>query len=335
MERYIAVDSGKFATKIAWANDKLDGYQKGQFRTRMSSGNFDDDAIEAGTYVCEIDGKIMKIGNGALQDATLETSKKSEVHKYCTLLAIALTTSPNEIDNVHVAIGIPVSEYKIVEKRLEYKNYILPDGEVTVKYRAQKGDIETRTFKIVSKYAYPESAGGLYLDMKKNADIAGVIDIGNLNVNATYFISGDPDPGCSTTAELGGQILISNLAAELSATFSRCDERLVSKILKSPADERFLHPIKPDSTIEAESKKFIKNSLIKHVRQIRRLCDSKGWGLDYMPLTFIGGTSALLKDEIVEVFGPEAIIPDRPEFANVIGFLRRMIAWEKDFLLPI
>ena len=49
MERYIAVDSGKFATKIAWANNDFDGFQKGQFRTRMSRGNFEDDAIENGT----------------------------------------------------------------------------------------------------------------------------------------------------------------------------------------------------------------------------------------------------------------------------------------------
>ena len=335
MERYIAVDSGKFATKIAWANEDFTGFQKGMFRTRMGHGSFEDDAIEYGTYVCEIDGKVMKIGNGALQDASLETSKKSEVHKYSTLLAIALIASPNEIDDIHCAIGIPVGEYKVVEKRNEYRDYILPSGSVTVKYKSQRGDVEERTFNIVKKYVYPESAGGIYLDIKRNMDTAAVIDIGNLNVNATYFSNKEPDFSCSVTSEFGGQILINGLVSELSSAFTRCDERNVGKLLKGPIEDRYLHPVSPNPQVEEGSRILIDEYLLDHVKKIRRTCDSKGWALDYMPVTFIGGTSALLRKEIYEVFGEEAFIPEKPEFANAIGFLRRMIAWEKDVLLPI
>lgn len=335
MERYIAVDSGKFATKIAWANDDFKGYQKGQFRTRMSHGNFEDDAIENGTYVCEIDGVVMKIGNGAAQDASLETTKKSEIHKYCTLLAIALVVSPDAIDDVHCAIGSPSSEYKVVEKRNEYRDYILPEGQVTVKYKMQKGGIETRTFNIVKKYVYTESAGGIYLDIKRNMDTAAVIDIGNLNVNATYFANKEPDFSCSMTSELGGQILISGLAAELSSAFTRCDERVVGRLLKGPLEDRYLHPVSPNPQIEEESRLLISDYLMDHIKKIRRTCDSKGWALDYMPVTFIGGTSALLTNEIHAVFGDEAFIPEKPEIANALGFLRRMVAWEKEILIPI
>lgn len=335
MERFIAVDSGKFATKIAWAEDNFTGYQKGQFRTRMGTGTFEDDAIENGTYVCEIDGNVMKIGNGAAQDAALETSKRSEIHKYCTLLAIALVVSPDETDDVYCAIGIPAGEYKVVEKRNEYRDYILPEGPITVKYKMQRGGIETRTFNIVKKYVYPESAGGIYLDIKRNMDTAAVVDIGNLNVNTTYFANKEPDFSCSMTSELGGQILISGLAAELSSTFTRCDERVVGKLLKGPLEERYLHPVSPNPQVEEGSKLLIDEYLIDHVKKIRRICDSKGWALDYMPVTFIGGTSALLRDEIHAVFGEEAFIPERPEIANALGFLRRMVAWEKELLLPI
>lgn len=335
MERFIAVDSGKFATKLTWANNDFKGYQKGQFRTKMSHGSFEDDAIESGTYVCEIDGTVMKIGNGAIQETSLETSKKSDIHKYCTLLAIALVVSPNEVDDVHCAIGIPLSEFKNVEKRNEYRDFILPDGPITVKYKNQKSGIETRTFKIVKKYVYPESAGGIYLDIKRNMDTAAVIDIGNLNVNATYFVNKEPDFTCSMTSELGGQILISGLADELSSAFTRCDERLVWKLLKGPLEERYLHPVRPNPQIEEESRLLITDYLMNHVKKIKRTCDSKGWALDYMPITFIGGTSALLRNEIHAVFGEGAFIPDKPEIANALGFLRRMIAWEKDVLLPI
>lgn len=333
MDKYIAVDSGKFATKIAMATDDLKSYTKGRFRTKVSEGNFDDDAIENNTYVCEIDGKVVKIGNGALLDAELETSKKSETHRFCTLLAIALFVDDG--DDVHAAIGIPMSDYVNVEKRLEFKNYILPDGKVTVKYKTQKTDITAKTFNIVSKYVYPESGGGIYLDMVKNKDAAAVIDMGNLNVNATYFLNFEPDIACSITAELGGQILINQLAAELTSKYSRCDARLVSSILKAAPEERYLHPVRPNPEIEEGSKKLIKENLLRYVKEIKRLCDVKNWSLDYMTITFIGGTSDLLRNEIKEIFGDSAIIPERPEFANVIGFLRRLVAWEKDTIIEL
>ena len=46
--------------------------------------------------------------------------------------------------------------------------------------------------------------------------------------------------------------------------------------------------------------------------------------VDYMELYFIGGTSLLLADQIMEVFGKGIYIPHRPEFANCLGFLRVM-----------
>ena len=333
MEKFIAVDSGKFATKFAWASDDLKSYSLGRFRTKMSHGSFDDDAIESGTWVCEIDGKVMKLGNGALQDADLESSKMNDMHRACTILAIALVV--NDGDDVKVAIGCPMNEYSNVEKRVAYKNFILPTGQVKVRYKAQRGDIITKSFNITGKYVYPESAGGLYLDMVRNKDVAAIVDIGNLNVNASYFTNFEPDFNYSLTSEMGGQILISNLAAELSASFTRCDERLVSGILKAPLTERYLHPVRPDKEIEEKSKALITEALTRHVKLIRRMCDSKNWPLDYMQLTFIGGTSALLENEIRQVFGEEVIIPDRPEYANAIGFLRRLIAWEKDTILPL
>jgi plasmid segregation protein ParM len=137
------------------------------------------------------------------------------------------------------------------------------------------------------------------------------------------------------TSELGGQILISGLAAELSSAFTRCDERVVGKLLKGPWEERYLHPVSQNPQVEEGSRLLINEYLTDHVKKIRRICDSKGWALDYMPVTFIGGTSALLRKEISAVFGEEAFIPEKPEIANALGFLRRMVAWEKEILLPI
>lgn len=53
MRRYIAVDSGKFATKFAEYDPKKDKVKKYSIRTRVSEGDFRDDAIEKSTVVVE------------------------------------------------------------------------------------------------------------------------------------------------------------------------------------------------------------------------------------------------------------------------------------------
>lgn len=327
MERFIAIDSGKYATKIATYDDKEDKVVVGKFRTKISPGNFLDDALETSTVIAEYDGKIFKIGNGALQEAELNTSKASEIHKISVLTAIAMNVSDNEVDDVHAAIGIPVKEWENVEKRNEYKHYILPDEMVEMKIML-KSETEpiTKRFRIVSKHVYPESQGALFLKSVApySNDTVGVIDIGNLNINGTCWTMRELDRQYSLTDELGGNILISGLSQELSAAFSRCDENYVAKVLKQPKDKRMLVPNRPNPEIESSSKALIDEYLINHIKQIKRRCDSKHWSLDFMTLVFIGGTSDLLVNEIKSVFGDDVIIPNKPEYANVAGFLRVM-----------
>lgn len=45
-ERYISIDSGKFASKISEYIPEYDGIRKFQIRTKVSEGDFRDDAIE-------------------------------------------------------------------------------------------------------------------------------------------------------------------------------------------------------------------------------------------------------------------------------------------------
>ena len=119
-DKYLAIDCGKFGTKMAIYNPETDTVLKFTFRTMLDNGNFDDDALERNTFIAEYDGKVYKIGNGATREAALETSKMSEIHKVTTLCAIALVA--NNGDNVHIAIGCPIKDYEIVDKRNEYNN---------------------------------------------------------------------------------------------------------------------------------------------------------------------------------------------------------------------
>ena len=76
MERYIAVDAGKFAVKACEYQREEDKVVDFTFQTKMSDGDFRDDALEKNTYLAEVNGVTYKIGNGARgTGADLETSK--------------------------------------------------------------------------------------------------------------------------------------------------------------------------------------------------------------------------------------------------------------------
>ena len=337
-DRYIAVDCGKFGTKVAIYNSETNHISKFQFRTMMDNGNFLDDALERNTFIAEYDGKTYKVGNGATKEATLETTKTSEIHKVATLCAIALLV--NDGDNVHVAIGCPVKVFEVVEKRIEYKDFILPQGEVTIKLKI-KSDAEpiTKTFNIIptSRFVYPETAGVLYLDMKKYADnTCGIIDIGGLNSNGCQYEDFEILHKYSFTNEFGGNNLVSGLSQDLTSAFgARCSEDYIRKLIRLPLDQRKLVPNNGNAEIQEKSKNIITEYMIDYVKDIKRSCDAKNWPLEYMDLTFVGGTTKILENEIKKVFGENIYIPQNPEYANVLGFLRRLCAKELGITIEI
>ena len=124
MDRYLAIDSGKNATKVAIYDPEKNSTKKLAFLTKIGDGDFSDDSIESGTFLAEMDGKVYKVGKGAKFNAELETSKMTDIHKICTLSAIAMCLSADEENTVHVAIGIPVKEFENVEKRNAYRRKI-------------------------------------------------------------------------------------------------------------------------------------------------------------------------------------------------------------------
>lgn len=337
MKRFIAVDAGKFGTKIAeWdAAKKL--VRKEQFRTKMGKGDMRDDAIEQDTFLAQIGDVTYKLGNGARGNgAELETSKKSDIHRICTLAAIAKLCSVNETDEVCVAIGLPAKEWAEVNKREEYKAYILPEGEQTIKIKTRNdANPVEKKFTIKQRFVFPESIGALFMDDSPevtSTSYVGVLDIGNLNLNATIWQGIELQQDESLTDELGGANLIHEVSQELSAKFTRCDEKLVASILKKKPSGRYLTPNNGNTEIMEQSRALIKELLKNYAERIKRCCDNRKWSLDYMKLVAIGGTSLVIADELKEVFGTITILKD-PHYCNVLGYLRMMCS--KDSVLGI
>lgn len=330
-EKYVAVDSGKYQTKLCTYEKGAD-MKRQKFRTKISPGTFDDDMIGAGTFIVQVDGgDVFKIGREAKQEAVLESSKKSEIHKICTLAAIALSCGSGEHDGVNVAIGIPYQICQVPEERLDYKKYILgaPGEKHTVKIKTNgNADPVTSVFTINRQLVYPEGIGVLYEHPSKfNDGPTGIVDIGNLNINALHTASFDVFGESCFSDELGGKILIANLAQTLTSELgSRCDENLVAATLLKEKDARHLTSKKGNTDLEKKSREIIDREVLEHVAAIKRGCDSKHWPIEFMNTVCLGGTAKLLRNEIYEVFGEDTFIPDQPEYVNVCGFLKKMCA---------
>lgn len=325
MEKYIAVDAGKGSTKIAYYAQGCTSAKAVLFRTKVSAGDFRDDALEQHTILMEYEGVTYKIGNGATREATQETTKQDDIHRLCAIASIAMCCSSKEKEVVHAAIGMPVNEWENVAKRVAFKDYIFPKGEVHVKLKiSSDSPVVEKVFTIASTHVYPETQGALFIDEETKLGKVGVIDLGHKNNNCTIWEEGELQHKYSITGNLGGGRLSANIARALTKEFTYCDEDTVIRLLAGPKDERFLHSNRHDESVENRSREIINEELLKHVKDIRRACDLAEWPVDYMSLYFIGGTSTILSDQVIDVFGNGIYIPHRPEFANALGFLRVM-----------
>ncbi|MCR5670692.1 MAG: ParM/StbA family protein [Butyrivibrio sp.] len=330
MERFIAVDSGKYATKVAEYNAKKESIRTFSIRTKVSDGDFRDDAIEEHTVVIKIGDATYKVGNGARgQGVALETDKKTDTHKICVLTALATVASANEVDEMNVSVGMPTLDWAQPGKRDDFKKFILPEGEITVELKKDSNsEVVKKTFKIKNRYVFPESSGAIWQDEVAETlsptSIIGVLDIGNLNLNATLWQGTEPIIDKSTTADLGGALLIRELSQEISANIVPCNELITANIIKS--EERAL-PAGTNVTDEQRenSRQLIKKVLLEHARKVRRVCNTKDWSLDVMKIVAIGGTAKDIEDELKEVFGNIGILPN-PTFCNALGYLRMMCA---------
>ena len=339
MKRFVAVDTGKYATKVALYDEKKDATKRFQIRTAHCEGDFRDDAVEDNTVIIQIgDGEVYKVGNGARGiGAELITDKKLDVHRICALTALASIASVKEEDEMVVAVLLPAKEWANVGKREDFREFILPTGKVTAKIKA-KGDapIQTKTFTIKKKYVFPESMGALFMDETiarvSPTSVMGVLDIGNLNLNATLWQGKDLVQDSSLTADLGGSILISELAQEISTNVTTCNEMIAAIILKTGE-------LPTGMNVSAEQRDAILKIVAKvkkqHAEKVKRNCHSKNWSLDLMGIVAIGGTSKDIEAELKSVFGENLVVLANSEYVNVLGALRMMCAREFDKLVNI
>ena len=312
--KLIAVDCGKAETKVY-------GYdmRTGQIRNEVirSRAEHADDLVKLslreGSHIVtfakpdkDMEGEWTI---GALGGQTsYSNSKMDHIHKIMTLLAIALVTDNG--DSVSVSIGCPMSVFSNDIEKKQYADYILPNGRVDLVVDGQEHYFYIEKDRCM---VFPESFGALFLFEDKFEGKAGVIDIGGLNVNASFFLDKTLDPYNSKTEKLGYYALISLLRNRLNAY---CDASFDDNMVEHFLKQGYVDKMK-------ETAKIIEEVMEQHVARIERVL--KDWDRASTTLIFIGGTSKLLQKQIMNQFGKTAVIPEDANLINSRGFLRAMI----------
>lgn len=324
-KKFVSVDPGKGDTKVSVYDADKKRISTYIYNTKYSEGDFCDDALESNTFIAEIDGKTFKVGNGALQSAALEVTKMADIHKFSTLVALAMVAETGKTEELDVVLGCPLSEYSVPKKRKEYMDYMLPDGVVSVKLKTKSDkEPEVRKFKIASKKVLPETSGIFFMELDSyDGESVGVIDIGNGTAIGAIYSDYEIDHAYDFTSLQGGGILVSSLSELLTASYSRYNNKYTLKLLTKPYAERKLPLGDPEK--EQESQKLIHDHIINHLKEVKQSCNAKQWSLEFMPIIFGGGTSLMLKNEIVEVFGNHITFSKHDVHANSLGFLRRLV----------
>nr|WP_297704062.1 ParM/StbA family protein [uncultured Butyrivibrio sp.] len=309
----LAVDSGKYATKLALANNGVIIHQS--IRTKMDEGvSKMDFSKQSSTYEVEFEGERYLLGEQA-ETMSADTKKDQPMHKIATYVMIALNTGNG--DHVNLAIGCPLSVYGNKTARNLYKEYIAKNN-TTVNIRV---DGRPRMFVIDKVYVYPESSGIIYLNSSKYANkTVGVIDIGGLNANCCIYKQLVPQPTETMfTAKSGGNMLTQNIIKTLESVCNGGDQ----------IGEYMYDQIMQDGVLEGhpESADIIKEKKLEHVKHLFEDCQHHKWSPNVTPIVFTGGTSKCLKDEIATVFKLADLdnLDNEAEYKNVDGFLMQML----------
>lgn len=315
----ISVDAGKDMTKTC-IKDENGEYLLDSFRSRIY--DMADGEVEAlsndlsKTFEVELNGNKYLVGDaGTKQEFT--TSKTDDINKICQYVAITRFINPGEVVEVDLVTGCPASIYKNSVLRQEYIDNIKGSGtvEITVDGKIYK-------FKFNSITVRPEGSGIILLNpelfINKNTI---VFDIGGQNLNISVFDNLAIDPDRMLTKNAGGITIEQTL---INAFETKGIENLTNNVIRTAIINRKLK----NKTIEEEVTTAVINSEInKYIETyILNELDKNAINHELYDKVFIGGTSFMIKDYLLEYFDDAVFMEDMKssQFANAKGFYEMM-----------
>lgn len=320
MIKRISIDTGKSTTKIV-AESKGNTSRHLSFISAIQEGA---DCTEDKTnHILKYEGKTYLVGSQAKSYMEIDNSKNSDLHKICVMTALALSCDSG--DKADAVIGCPLTNYYSIEQRSLYRQNILPPGKHVVEIDGTK-----KTIEIANSSVRPESFGAvLYKPALFSGRTVNVVDIGGLNVNAVSYSDAILNQGTITTVQLGGIALCEE---SLHALHKVANEKMASALDSLSAEQIEEHVVRGYHPKIDGSREAIAKARKKIVQDIFSTLKKKNFDFTN-DFVFIGGTSLLLKNELIEIFGDDCtFIADSLEemqFINAEGFYRSIRKKEK------
>lgn len=295
----ISIDPGKYATKAMSKSQRL------TFRTKLSlDPNID---ITGNSYKVQFQNQAYIVGEMA-EEQSYDVSKASIVHKLATYTAISQLAYDHRIQLV---LGCPLSIYKNPDQKSRYKDYIWDNHNVAITVNAAPYD-----FTIDNILILPESCGIVYLypSLFKNKRVA-VIDLGGLNMNFCIYDNYIHQVSSMFTLNLGGYDLEAKLLNELSSSYN---------MVLNQQDARYIMQqggLKLNGKIDNGSITLVNEIVEAYLSKVLQAVKMHNFNLSTLDVCFVGGTSKLIENKIVEQV-PHAYIPENSEWCNSEGFYK-------------
>lgn len=300
--KVIAIDSGKNNMKSIYNNTAFIYKNKIDAKHRDGLNNL--------TWNVLYKGLPYYVGDGA-SDSDLAEGKGSLEHKIQTLTTIANYLDPNEKnDNVVVIYGESLDFYFNEEHKQKLVDSLEGKHSITI-YR--DGNPVEYNFEIVKAHILPEGIGHIVnniADCLKGRKF--IVDFGGRTINFLTVINGAPveDKNLSFSTEGG----IYQLA-------SKCYNKLKPYGVDSiESVETYIRY----GCKNAEVQKIINETAIEHLIEFNNVLRKKGIDIKKVILNddviFVGGGTQAFEKQIIELYGNEITIPEKPILSNVTGF---------------
>lgn len=312
----VAVDAGKGYCKVAYVQLNKERKPIGDvklldFPTRYESYSLLRDGVD---YLELQDGTKVFVGDEVLAEGTsTDNSKNEDIHRYCIYKALAKILGNG--DTANVVIGCPIDIFKNQEQVGVYLNNMIPKGELRFKFNGR--DVH---FTIDKRSVAGEAFCYISNTPLLHTGKVGIVDLGYLNLNACQFFNGKYVQGTEKTQKCGcGEFV------------RRIEQNLLSEeFLADYVDKDYIVQYISDGCIKGygdeiqeKSKEIIDNVVKEVFGRIKAAITVGSWSnYKTIKLVFVGGTSVLLRNYIMEEFPSATVLQDNEaRFANVKAFL--------------
>lgn len=311
---YIAIDSGKYATKGLM--EYKGNTSSIMFRTKSQEVNDVGIDIQPNSYKIEFENKQYLIGNMISESqSNFDLSKETLVHKLAIYTAICELMAKGKLYfhniDLHIAINVPISVYKSKQAKDSFKRFVENNGK-TIFFRLND---KVYNFNLINLTICFEGMGLTYTNFDEYAKkTSTVIDIGGLNTTYCIFDGVNPDFNSMTLSHFGINVLKAKLEQELVQRYNR---NISANDLEKIIQRGYMSYM---GKLIEESAEVISHIKIQHFNNIINYAKQHNYTFNQDAVYFVGGGSILFQNEIKKLL-PQATIIVNPQFANVKSFL--------------